>query len=88
MTFRFSGLTAVRRVLNSAALSTIRVRAAVASCVASAYGDRGFNWAYVMLLALPFGVLVAIAGVLAWSAGYRPGQLRTLVRTRIIEERT
>jgi hypothetical protein len=56
--------------------------------VASAYGDRGFNWAYVMLLALPFGVLVAIAGVLAWSAGYRPGQLRTLVRTRIIEERT
>jgi uncharacterized RDD family membrane protein YckC len=44
--------------------------------------------AYVMLLALPFGVLVAIAGVLAWSTGYRPGQLRTLVRTRIIEERT
>ena len=72
------------------AVSTLapQIAAACASCVASAYGDRGFNWAYVMLLVLPFGVLVAIAGVLAWSAGYRPGQLRTLVRTRIIEERT
>jgi len=56
--------------------------------VASAYGDRGFNWAYILLLVLPFGVLGAIAGILAWSAGYRPAQLRTFVRTLIIEERT
>ena len=75
--------------LLAAAVTRVPQRAAAcASCVASAYGDRGFNWAYVMLLVLPFGVLSAIAGVLAWSAGYRPGQLRTLVRTRIIEERT
>jgi hypothetical protein len=67
---------------------TPRLAAACASCVASAYGDRGFNWAYILLLALPFGVLSVIAGVLAWSAGYRPGQLRTKVRTFIIEERT
>jgi len=65
-----------------------QLAAACASCVASAYGDRGFNWAYIVLLVLPFGVLGAIAGVLAWSAGYRPGQLRTLVRTYFIEERT
>jgi len=65
-----------------------QLAAACASCVASAYGDRGFNWAYILLLVLPFGVLCAIAGVLAWSAGYRPGQLRTLVRTYFIEERT
>jgi hypothetical protein len=65
-----------------------RLAAACASCVASAYGDRGFNWAYILLLVLPFGVLCGIAGVLAWSAGYRPGQLRTLVRTYFIEERT
>jgi len=61
---------------------------ACASCVASAYGDRGFNWAYIVLLALPFAVLSVIAVVLAWSAGYRPGQLRTMARTYIIEERT
>ena len=65
-----------------------QLAAACASCVASAYGDRGFNWAYIMLLVLPFGVLCAIAGILAWSAGYRPAQLRTFVRTLIIEERT
>ena len=67
---------------------TPRIAVACASCVASAYGDRGFNWTYIMLLVLPFGVIAAVAGVLAWSAGYRPGQLRTLVRTYIIEERT
>jgi len=65
-----------------------QLAAACASCVASAYGDRGFNWAYIMLLVLPFGVLCAIATVLAWSAGYRPGQLRMFVRTYFIEERT
>jgi hypothetical protein len=65
-----------------------QLAAACASCVASAYGDRGFNWAYILLLVLPFGVLSAIAGVLAWSAGYRPAQLRMFVRTLIIEERT
>jgi hypothetical protein len=62
--------------------------AACATCVSSAYGDRTFNWAYLLLLAMPFGVLCVIAGILAWSAGYRPAQLRTLVRTLIIEERT
>ena len=61
---------------------------ACATCVSSAYGDRTFNWAYLVLLVMPFGVLCAIAGILAWSAGYRPAQLRTLVRTLIIEERT
>ena len=72
------------------ALATLapQLAAACASCVASAYGDRGFNWAYIMLLVLPFGVLCTIAGILAWSAGYRPAQLRTYVRTLIIEERT
>jgi hypothetical protein len=80
-------LTVVGAVLAAEVLAP-QIAAACASCVASAYGDRGFNWAYVMLLVLPFGVLGAIAGVLAWTAGYRPGQLRTLVRTLIIEERT
>ena len=65
-----------------------QIAAACASCVASAYGDRGFNWAYVLLLVMPFVVLCVIGGILAWSAGYRPRQLRTLVRTSIIEERT
>jgi hypothetical protein len=64
------------------------IAAACASCVASAYGDRGFNWAYLLLLVMPFVVLCVIGGILAWSAGYRPGQLLTRVRTITIEERT
>ena len=44
---------------------------ACASCVSSAYGDRSFNWAYGALMLAPFLVASVIAGVLAWSAGYR-----------------
>lgn len=43
-----------------------------ATCISSAWGDRTFNWAYVGLLVLPFVITAAVAGVLAWSAGYRP----------------
>jgi hypothetical protein len=62
--------------------------AACATCISSAYGDRGFNWAYLLLLIMPFVVLCVVGGILAWSAGYRPSQLRTPVRSITIEERT
>ena len=48
---------------------------ACATCVASAYGDRTFNWAYFALLALPFALAAVVAGVFAWQAGYRPSAL-------------
>ena len=86
MTRAFARLVAV--VMLAAHALTPRIAVACASCVASAYGDRGFNWAYLMLLVMPFLVLCVIGGILAWSAGYRPGQLRTPVRTITIEERT
>lgn len=38
---------------------------ACATCVASAYGDRTFNWAFLGLILMPFVVGVGIAGVLA-----------------------
>jgi hypothetical protein len=83
---------ALRRLLVGAAPAAMalapQLAAACATCVSSAYGDRTFNWAYLVLLVMPFGVLCVIAGILAWSAGYRPAQLRTFVRTLIIEERT
>ena len=48
---------------------------ACASCLASAYGDRTFNWAMLGLILMPFAVGAVIAGVL-WArlrhAG-RPG---------------
>ncbi len=48
-----------------------RLAAACATCVSSAYGDRGFNWGYGGLLIAPFLVMVVIVGVLGWNAGYR-----------------
>jgi hypothetical protein len=39
--------------------------AACASCVASAYGDRTFNWAFLGLILMPFVVGLGIAGILA-----------------------
>jgi hypothetical protein len=47
------------------------VAAACASCVASAYGDRTFNWAYGGLMLAPFLVLGVVGAVLGWNAGYR-----------------
>jgi hypothetical protein len=37
---------------------------ACATCVASAYGDRTFNWAFLGLILMPFLVGLGIAGVL------------------------
>jgi len=36
------------------------------SCISSAYGDRTFNWAFAILLGMPFVVGGAIAGVFIW----------------------
>ena len=36
---------------------------ACATCVASAYGDRTFNWAFLGLILMPFLVGLGIAGV-------------------------
>jgi hypothetical protein len=37
---------------------------ACATCIASAYGDRTFNWAFLGLILMPFAVGLGIAGVL------------------------
>ena len=42
-----------------------RAASACATCVASAYGDRTFNWAFLGLILMPFVVGLGIAGVFA-----------------------
>ena len=39
---------------------------ACAVCLDTAFGDRGFNVAFVALMATPFAVALALGGVLAW----------------------
>jgi len=57
---------------------------ACATCVAYAYGDRTFNWAFLGLILMPFAVALGIAAVLAarYYAAHReayPGTSRGAV---------
>lgn len=53
---------------------------ACASCIASAYGDRTYNWPYVFLILLPFAVGAVIGGVLV----HVNGGLRTFSPRRFL----
>ncbi len=57
----------ILRVLVSLALAvTPTPAAACAVCLDSAFGDRGFNAAFVALMLTPFAVAAAVGGVLVW----------------------
>jgi hypothetical protein len=55
----------IARLVLVALLLAPRAASACATCVASAYGDRTFNWAFLGLILMPFVVGVGIAGVFA-----------------------
>ena len=42
---------------------------ACATCIASPFGDRTYNWPYLLLILLPFVVAAVIGGVLAHMNG-------------------
>ena len=68
----------MRAVLALLALvSTPHPALACATCIASPFGDRTYNWAYLGFLVLPFVLLAVVVGILAYHAGYRP---RTMAR--------
>ncbi len=55
----------IARIVVLLVLLAPRAAAACATCVASAYGDRTFNWAFIGLILMPFVVGLGIAGILA-----------------------
>jgi hypothetical protein len=55
----------IARLLLLVVLLAPRAAFACATCVASAYGDRTFNWAFLGLIVMPFVVGSGIAGVFA-----------------------
>ena len=59
-----------------------RVALACATCITSPFGDRTYTWPYYGLLLLPFGLMAAVAGILAYVAGYRPRSVRRWVAAR------
>ena len=48
------------------------VAEACATCIASPFGDRTYNWPYLGLILLPFAVAAVIGGVLARVSGDEP----------------
>ncbi len=57
------------RLLTVALLLLPAPALACASCIASAYGDRTFNWAFLGLLLMPFlvGGVIAAMFALRWA---------------------
>jgi hypothetical protein len=77
------------RALGLATLGVLALADAAAacpSCISSAYGDRTFNWAFLILLLMPFVVSAAIGGVLLYT--YGPFRTRRVPRPHSLEETT
>jgi hypothetical protein len=53
--------------------------AACAVCLTSAYGDRSFNWAFAVLMLMPFVVAAGFCVVLLVLAGSFGGSLPDLL---------
>jgi hypothetical protein len=59
-----------------------RAALACATCITSPFGDRTYAWPYYGLLLLPFGLMAAVGGILAYHAGYRPRIVRRWAAAR------
>jgi hypothetical protein len=55
---------------------------ACATCMASPFGDRTYTWPYLGLILLPFILIGAVIGILAYRAGYRPRTVARRLATR------
>jgi len=61
---------------------------ACASCLASGYGDRTFNIAYLWMFVVPFAIMLTIGGIFAWHAGWRLRLPRPLLPSQRTKETT
>ena len=61
---------------------TPRLALACATCIASPFGDRTYNWGYLVLLALPFVLIAVVVGIFAYHAGYGPRTVARRLATR------
>jgi hypothetical protein len=61
------------------------VAAACAACLAAAYGDRTYNWAFLGLLLMPFLVAAVIGGLLLSRYG---GGLQRFFRSSRLPHRS
>jgi len=69
----------------SAALAVFlspRLAWACASCISTPFGDQTYTWPYLGLILLPFGLMAAVVGVLAYHTGYGPRHVVQWVAAR------
>jgi hypothetical protein len=67
----------VRRAALGLALLLLPAAAeACASCISSPFGDRTYNWPYLVLILLPFALLAVIGGVMMRVTGASFSDLR------------
>lgn len=65
-----------------AVLLTPGLAGACASCISTPFGDQTYTWPYLGLILLPFGLMAAVLGVLAYHAGYGPRRVTQWVAAR------
>jgi hypothetical protein len=65
-----------------AVLLTPGLARACASCISTPFGDQTYTWPYLGLILLPFGLMAAVVGVLAYHAGYGPRRVKQWLAAR------
>ena len=68
----------MRAAALAALLLTPASALACATCISSPFGDQTSTWPYLGLILLPFGLIVAIAGILGYLSlkeRYRPSSM-------------
>ena len=65
-----------------AVLLTPGLARACASCISTPFGDQTYTWPYLGLILLPFALMVAVVGVLAYHTGYGPRRLQRWLTAR------
>jgi hypothetical protein len=73
----------VSRALAAIALLFVPALAeACATCIGSPFGDRTYNWPYLLLILVPFVLLTVIGGVMARVSGVSVSALRLRLTQR------
>ena len=65
-----------------AVLLTPGLARACASCISTPFGDQTYTWPYLGLILLPFALMAAVVGVLAYHTGYGPRRLQRWLAAR------
>ena len=73
----------IRALLASILVAAPVAAEACATCISSPFGDRTYNWPYLVLILVPFAVAAVIGGVMVRVTGVGVSDLRQWL-TRVL----